>query len=114
NHKGQDLAFWSHLGLEKTDSIKDVFTAFVNKMSHFHADYKLSLEDMGTTLRLTYRPEFHLQKIELSARAQNLLNNYRQFSFERLAQLFTGKTISIQTRPDAIDKLTVSFEIPAH
>lgn len=108
--KGQDRYFYKHLGLESADSIKDVFQAFVEKMNYFHADYRLSLDEVNGSLRMTYRPEFHLQKVKLTEEVQNFLNTFRQYSFERLADLMTGKSITVQAIPS--NDLTVSFEIP--
>lgn len=110
---GQDHRFFNHLGLKKADSVKEVFSAFIDKMTYFHADYRLSLEEINEKLLMTYRPEYHLQKIKLSPEVQSFLNTFRQYSFERLVQLMTGKTISIQTNPCVNNTLTVSFEIPA-
>jgi len=112
-YKGQDRRFYNHIGISETDSVRDVFKAFVEKMNYFHADYRLSLEELGSTLRMTYRPEFHLHKVKISEEVQNLLNSYRQYSFERLVHLVTGKTIEIQVSRDQTDSLTVSYEIPA-
>lgn len=110
--KGQDLRYWSHLRLEKTDSVKEVFTAFVSNMSFFHADFKVSLLDNGTSLKLTYRPELHLKNTELNEQTHAMLNTFRQYSFERLVELFTGKEISIKYTMDQSEPLMVSFEIP--
>lgn len=111
--KGQDKHFYKHLGLSKTDSVKEVFKAFVEKLNYFHADYRLTLEEVNGNLRMTYHPEFHLQKLKLSEEVQNFLNTFRQYSFERLVELLTGKTITIQAVPANTDPLTVSFDIPA-
>lgn len=110
---GQDHLFYKHLGIEKADSVKEVFSAFVDKMIYFHADYRLTLEEFDGKLLMTYIPEYHLQKMQLSDEVQSFLNTFRQYSFERLVHLLTGRTVSIQTNPCVNKTLSVSFEIPA-
>lgn len=107
----QDAIFWSHLKLGKTDSVKEVFKALIDNMNFFHADYRLTLEERAQSLKMTYHPEFHLKKVELSEAAVKFLNTFRANAFANLVTVFTGKKAKVSYELEGINQLTAHYNI---
>ena len=108
----QDTRFWSHLKLEgSVETVKQVFTAYIESMNFFHADYRLSMEERGNALRVTYHPEFHMKKAELSPEANKLLNTFRSLAFENLVSVYTGKKARVTYEVSGSNELTAHYDI---